>query len=75
MERPTFTLSSTPHRRHYGPERVPRLLAASACPYAWEHCVKPQVHADPRMSLTFRHIEDNGGEILGRRTFSAPATT
>jgi hypothetical protein len=41
---------------------------------AWEHCVKPQRHANPRMSLTFRHIADNGGEIIGRRTFSVPTT-
>jgi len=26
------------------------------------------------MSLTFRQIEDNGDDILGRRTFSVPQT-
>ena len=51
------------------------LVMGGACQHRWEHCVKPQRHANPRMSLTFRHIEDNGGEILGRRTFSVPATT
>ena len=50
------------------------LVMGGACQHAWEHCVKPQVNANPRMSLTFRHIEDNGGEILGRRTFSVPTT-
>jgi alkylated DNA repair dioxygenase AlkB len=51
------------------------LVMGGACQHKWEHCVKPQRHANPRMSLTFRHIEDNGGEIIGRRTFSVPATT
>ncbi len=48
------------------------IVMGGACQHGWEHCVKPQVHANPRMSLTFRHIEDNGDDILGRRTFSAP---
>ncbi|MEZ5244332.1 MAG: alpha-ketoglutarate-dependent dioxygenase AlkB [Acidimicrobiales bacterium] len=50
------------------------LVMGGACQHAWEHCVPKMAHAAPRMSLTFRHIDDNGGEIVGRRTSSAPTT-
>ena len=50
------------------------LVMGGACQHGWEHSVRPQAHANPRMSLTFRHIVDNGGDIPGRRTFSVPTT-
>jgi alkylated DNA repair dioxygenase AlkB len=48
------------------------LVMGGACQHGWEHCVKPQVHADPRMSLSFRHVEDNPYSVPGHHTFSHP---
>ena len=38
------------------------LVMGGACQHMWEHCVPKMAHAAPRMSLTFRHIEDGPGE-------------
>jgi alkylated DNA repair dioxygenase AlkB len=45
------------------------LVMGGACQHSWEHCVKPQVNADPRISLSFRHVEDNPYLIPGHRSF------
>ncbi len=50
------------------------LVMGGACQHNWEHCVKPQVNANPRMSLSFRHVEDNPYSIPGHRSFPVPLT-
>ncbi|MBT5580872.1 MAG: alpha-ketoglutarate-dependent dioxygenase AlkB [Acidimicrobiaceae bacterium] len=47
------------------------LVMGGACQHSWEHCVKPQANADPRISLSFRHVEDNPYSAPGHRSFLA----
>ncbi|MEM7142717.1 MAG: alpha-ketoglutarate-dependent dioxygenase AlkB [Actinomycetota bacterium] len=38
------------------------LVMGGACQHAWEHCVPKMATAAPRMSITFRHVNDGPGE-------------
>ena len=38
------------------------LVMGGACQHAWEHCVPKMAFAAPRMSLTFRHVDDGPGD-------------
>jgi alkylated DNA repair dioxygenase AlkB len=38
------------------------LVMGGACQRAWEHCVPKMAFAAPRMSLTFRHVDDVAGD-------------
>jgi len=38
------------------------LVMGGACQHDWEHCVPKMASAEPRMSLTLRHVNDGPGE-------------
>lgn len=38
------------------------LVMGGACQHAWEHCVPKMASAAPRMSITFRHVDDGPGQ-------------
>ena len=40
------------------------LVMGGACQHGWEHCVPKMAHAAPRMSLTFRQVDDEPDQWL-----------
>lgn len=38
------------------------LVMGGSCQHSWEHCVPKMASAPPRMSLTFRQVDDGPGE-------------
>ncbi len=45
------------------------LVMGGACQHAWEHCVPKMASAPPRMSISFRHVPDDGGDSWWTRDF------